>query len=108
HSFPFPGLTLYLTSAAFQPGTTVLFAISADGKGYFWDTQTGNLLRTFPQIYGQKVLFSPSGRLLLTTHWSRPTLWDTQTGQILYSFPDGPLDSSAFPTAISFSPDEET
>lgn len=87
-----------------------LFSLSNDGQllatageekrttAKVWDTTTGQLKFALPRTEAdtQSVVFSPNGRVLLTTSDRGVKLWDATNGELLAT-----LDKARFPTAFS-------
>jgi WD40 repeat protein len=69
--------------------TGATFAQSPDYQAALWDSETGELLRTFKGHHGYlaSVAFSPDGKSILTgSHDGTSILWDAMTGDRLRTF----------------------
>jgi FOG: WD40 repeat len=91
--------------AAFSPDGHWLATASDDSRATarIWDVETGEVKVTMPPLKdrAQRILYSPDGKILVTTNDKGVKLWDTTTGELLAS-----LDEARYP--VAFSPDSKT
>lgn len=86
---------------AFSPDGTMVLSVSMDGNAQFWDTATGQAIRTFSREI-ECAAFSPDGRTLLTdSEGHGALLWDVRTGSLIRSLQGNTYDVNG----VAFSPD---
>ena len=95
-----PNATMYhmTFSPDFKTLASVVYKRTEDGRNdtfiYFWDANTGNLIRTIDVVplYGLDnaifgLMFSPDGQLLLGYDWNDPIrVWNVNTGELVDTF----------------------
>lgn len=90
---------------AFSPDGLSLAGTNKDGIITLWDAQTGSLLRSFDNSYGEQhsIVFSPDGSQIVSANtWDRKiALWDVATGNHIRQF--GSHDGQPL-TVIKFTP----
>ena len=73
-------------TAAYAPDSKSLLIASRDGSVKVWDIQSGQLLHTLTdqgQIV-ERVVYSPNGKIIVTSTGVDFKVWDAQSGQLLY------------------------
>src|SRR5262249_8303106 len=69
--------------------------VGDDGQVQLWETVTGRLISSLPEVGTIAAVFSPDGRQLVTlARGDAPRLWDARTGQELSSVGRGASDLS--------------
>ena len=95
----------YVDNLAFSSNGKTLMSVSANEAIRVWDTNTGELLATFPISTGRFTtsVFSPDGKRFVNANWNarRIRVWDTQTGSLLHTIREQTQ-------VLAFSPDGKT
>jgi WD40 repeat protein len=85
-------------TVAIAPGGRLMLTAATDRALKLWDVEHGKLVRTFPQHFGEDVVFSPDGTRFLASGLERGfKLWHVE-GKLL-------LAVDVFADALAFSPD---
>ncbi len=104
------GYTGRVSAITFSPDAKLLASGGGDGKIRLWEPRTGALQATFAATTNSegvdKVVFSPDGQTLASTHWGDDVIqfWDVSTGERLKTI-ESPPDTAHH---IVFSPDGDT